>query len=223
MFAYFIFSTDDDSAKVTLDSIEGFEGRFILITNGYKSELKMETWEYVDIRDAYNAALTLGVKEDLDVVLIRSGSQISNLGELLKSPYDITMATIIDPKNTNFEYTFKTASAFPTPAFLKGNLSTGTEETFWLDGPVIYIKNRVILSTGLMDLNLTEHFSIIDYSIRARWNNFTLGLCHDCHIIYVNEKAFSCVLSSEETNIILGQHIFARKYNGEILNSLLGK
>lgn len=226
MNAYFIFATDDDTASKTLESLEGFGGRFVLVTNGYDSEIKTgDKWKFKDIRQAYSQALKLCMKNDYNAVFIRSGSQISSMDELLKQTanFDMLMATITDPKNTNMELTHRVESAFPIPRFVRGNSTTGTEEVFWVDGPVIYIKNNLIMSVGLIDTHLTEHFSLIDYSVRARWAGFKVGLCHDCRVSYVNEFQFSSVLDVEEVNITLGQHLFSRKYNGDILRSLIGK
>ncbi len=181
---------------------------------------------YSDVREAYNYIVKTCVKNGDDAVIIRSGAVIENIEALYTAmeSYDMVSGVVLDPDNTQFALSHTPISAFPFPRFMSKNKITGIKEVQWVDGPVIGLKLCTMETNGYFDTILPEFYSLVDYAVRARWCNLKVAICHDTQILFVNENTFSSVLQEkEQEQLILGKHLFGRKYGGAILQSLTGE
>jgi hypothetical protein len=181
------------------------------------------TWAQV-----LNQAARLAIIEHQHLVAVKPGVEIETgvvqeLGRRAGNGYILT-PTVIDPKNTRLELTHRLAAGFPDMKYAMGthDPGQGMEALVCFDHGVIAAPWEALADVGAFDPGYIEYLCICDWTVRARWQGYTVHLAHDLTVTALNPPPFTAVYRDREAQMaILDRAHFERKWGGAVLKNVM--
>ena len=208
---------------------EEFDALMLIASPGFEGDLPALTvFDSISIDKEYAEGMNIArehcLKNGTNLLILRAGVTftLADVLDMVKNEDPrMEMGSILDPLNGNMEFTSVAKSAIPLPSFDKGERKAGVDETWWADGPIMFVSYRLLSDVGMFDVAVGENYTLIDYSIRARWHGYSVYLNHDCACRFVNEKPFNIVFMDRvKERFSICRSNMIRKYGGDILRTL---
>jgi len=175
-----------------------------------------------------NKASRLAVERRDCIVAVKPGIEIEDgviqeLGRRAGAGYILT-PTVVDAKNTRLELTHRLAAGFPDMKYAMGthDPGQGMEALVCFDHGVIAAPWEALADVGAFDPGFIEYLCICDWTVRARWQGYSVHLAHDLTVTALNPPPFTAVYRDREAQMaILDRAHFERKWGGAVLRNLM--
>lgn len=175
-----------------------------------------------------NKASRLAVERRDCIVAVKPGIEIEDgviqeLGRRAGAGYILT-PTVVDAKNTRLELTHRLAAGFPDMKYAMGthDPGQGMEALVCFDHGVIAAPWEALADVGAFDPGFIEYLCICDWTVRARWQGYSVHLAHDLTVTALNPPPFTAVYRDREAQMaILDRAHFERKWGGAVLKNVM--